>query len=40
MLWFKSFLGLNFIFLCFKVMIMYDSSEFKTMLNMQNLGGK
>ena len=30
MLWFKSFLGLNFIFLCFKVMIMYDSSEFKT----------
>ena len=26
----KSFLGLNFICLCFKVMIIYDYSEFET----------
>ena len=30
MLWSKSFLGLNFIFLCFGVMITCDYSEFKT----------
>ena len=30
MLCLKSFLDLNFIFLCFEVMITYDYSEFKT----------
>ena len=30
MLWFKSFLCLDFIFLCFGVMITCDYSEFKT----------
>ena len=30
MLWLKSFLGLNFIFLCFEVIITYDYGEFET----------